>query len=123
LQERIREDQLLNKNHLPVKIIFDEIKNEQFLDTIKVVCNGEGFGVELGTCLFPDDLDAYDIAQGNGFIGVEFGLYSGEEIVITYQEFYIYLEIVCTSFLKDFPDNRNFIDIKISEYKKRFDLI
>ncbi|MBL1231062.1 hypothetical protein IW492_17720 [Enterococcus sp. BWB1-3] len=122
MKERIKENQLISESHFPVKIIFNEIENERFLDIIKVVCTGEGFGVEVGACLFPNDLDAYDIAQGNGFVGVEFGLYSGEEIVITYNEFYFYLEIICKSYLIDFPEEKEFIKEKLEDYRALYSI-
>ncbi|WP_228464150.1 ribonuclease toxin immunity protein CdiI [Listeria seeligeri] len=122
MKEIIKENQLISESHFPVKIIFNEIENERFLDVIKVVCNGEGFGVEAGACLFPNDLDACDIAQGNGFVGVEFGLYSGEEIVITYKEFYFYLEIICESYLIDFPEEKEFVKEKLRNYRKLYSI-
>ena len=122
MKERIKENQLINESHFPVKIIFDEIENKRFLDVIKVICNGEGFGVEAGACLFPNDLDDYDIAQGNGFVGVEFGLYSGEEIVITYEECYFYLEIICESYLIDFPEEKEFVKEKLINYRKLYSI-
>jgi len=122
LKERIKEDQLISENHFPVKIIFDEIENERFLDVVNIVSKGEGFGVEAGACLFPNDLDAYDIAQGNGFVGVEFGLYSGDEIVITYKEFYFYLEVICKSYLIDFPDENEFIEEKLGNYRELYSI-
>lgn len=122
MKERIKENQLISESHFPLKIIFNEIENERFLNVIKVVCNGEGFGVEAGACLFPNDLDAFDIAQGNGFVGVEFGLYSGEEIVITYKEFYFYLEIICESYLIDFPEEKEFVKEKLRNYRKLYSI-
>ncbi len=122
MKERVKEKQLINEEQFPVKIILDGVEDERFLDIINVTSKGEGFGVEAGACLFPNDLDAYDISQGNGFIGVEFGLYSGEEIVISYEEFYYYLEIICKSFLLDFPNEKEVIEKKLEEYKQLYDI-
>lgn len=41
---------------------------------------------------FSGDLDEYDIANGDSFEGVEFVLYSGDEVIINYQTLYHYFK-------------------------------
>ncbi|AFH78747.1 hypothetical protein MUO_00915 [Listeria monocytogenes 07PF0776] len=66
--------------------------------------------MEWNRCLFPGDLDEYDIAQGEGFGGVEFGLYSGRERVIDYKQFYYYLNIICNRYVESYPAKKLLVD-------------
>lgn len=122
LKERIRNENIMEENHWPIKIILNEIEDAAFLKTVKLVSESEGFGVESGTCLFPNDLDEYDIAQGNGFTGVEFGLYSGEEIIVDYDVFYHYLVIMCEAYLTDFPSAKEAIKSALEKYRATYDI-
>ncbi|EJN4579866.1 hypothetical protein NP901_002416 [Listeria monocytogenes] len=78
--ERIKNSDLINEKQYPVKVVFDEISDEEFISIINSVSKGEGFG------------------------GVEFGLYSGSEIVIDYKQFYYYLNIICNRYVESYPE-------------------
>ncbi|EJT5247918.1 hypothetical protein EG817_002953, partial [Listeria monocytogenes] len=47
--ERIKNSDLINEKQYPVKVVFDEISDEEFISIINSVSKGEGFGVESGT--------------------------------------------------------------------------
>ena len=49
---------------------------------------------------FSGDLDEYDIANGDSFEGVEFVLYSGDEVIINYQTLYHYFKKMCEGYSK-----------------------
>lgn len=120
--ERIKDSDLIDEKDYPVKIIFDEISDEDFMSIINSVSKGEGFGVESGTCLFPGDLDEYDITQGEGFDGVEFGLYSGSEIVIDYKQFFYYLNIICKGYSENYREKKLLIDQELKKYQELFSI-
>ena len=82
---RIDKSDLLNNNHFPIKAVFNSIPDSTFVRTITPLSEGIGFGVEYGACIFPNDLDDYDIATQGTFDGVQFGLHNGEEITVDYQ--------------------------------------
>lgn len=44
--ERIKNSDLINEKQYPVKVVFDEISDEEFISIINSVSKGEGFGVE-----------------------------------------------------------------------------
>ena len=85
---------LLDKDHLPI-IIINEIRNTGFRRTLEHLSQGIGFGVNGGTCTFPEDLDEYAIANGEMFDGVHLFFCSGDEIILSYETFYYYLKIAC----------------------------
>lgn len=120
MKERIKEDQLLNETHFPVQIILNEIRSNRFITTFNAMSEGVGFGVDSGACTFPGDLDAFDITQGFNFTGVEFGLYSGEDVIISYDDLYFYLSIICTSYISEFPDKKETIENDLKKYKKMY---
>lgn len=63
----------------------DMLSDDRFIRVLEGISKGRGFGENYGACVFPDDLDEYDLAISGTFDGVEFGLHSGEEILIDYK--------------------------------------
>ena len=96
---RLSEEVLLDKSHLPVLMVLNMINEQRFLGVLEAISKGIGFGEENGACTFPHDLDEFDRANGVELSGIEFGLYSGEEVVIDYQTFYYYLKILCDKYI------------------------
>lgn len=117
---RLNEDELLDKSHLPVLMIMNMISEKRFLIVLEAISKGNGFGEDYGVCTFPDDLDEFDKANGEELDGVEFGLYSGGEIVIDFQTFYHYLKIICAKFLKTNSEQTNRVNALLKDYTNRF---
>ncbi len=117
---RLNEDELLDKSHLPVLMVINMISEKRFLTVLEAISKGNGFGEEYGACTLPDDLDEFDKANGEELNGVEFGLYSGEEIVIDFQTFYHYLKIICDKFLKTNSEHTNIVNAFLMDYTNRF---
>ena len=117
---RLNEDELLDKSHLPVLMIMNMVSEKRFLIVLEAISKGNGFGEEYGVCTFPDDLDEFDKVNGEELVGVEFGLYSGEEIVIDFKTFYYYLKIICAKFLKTHSEQANIVHAFLKDYTNRF---
>lgn len=121
--DKLNEKDLLDERHFPVQALFNELYREQFLDTLaNYICKGHGFGAEYGACLFPDDLDDYDIATCGMFEGVEFGLHNGEEILLDYPTFYYYLKKVCDGYIQDYPQEQEIISSLLNTFKTRYQI-
>ena len=109
------------EKHFPVKVLFNGLYVEEFLDTVEnYLSEGHGFGAEYGACVFPDDLDEYDIATGGMFEGVDFGLHNGVEVLLDYKTFYYYLQKVCIGYCKDFPAHQEAIENALRKFRLRF---
>lgn len=119
----LKDTDLLDSSHYPVQAVFNMISDKRFIKIIGYISDGVGFGEEYGACTFPGDLDEYDIANGEGFEGVEFGLHNGEEIVLDYQTFYIYLKTACDNYIEKYSDATNQLEGYIGEYKKKYDVV
>lgn len=117
---RIEDDELLNKSHFPVKTLFDMVSDERFIKVIEGISKGTGFGENYGVCVFWNDLDDYDKENIERYQGAEFGLNSGEEITIGYQDIFYYLKIVCEKYCKKFPNNSQKINILLKNYKEKY---
>ena len=117
---RLNEDELLDKSHLPVLMIMNMIGEKRFLTVLEAISKGNGFGEDYGACTLPDDLDEFDKANGEELDGVEFGLYSGEEIVIDFQTFYYYLKILCDKYLEINFEQTNIVNAFLMDYANRF---
>ncbi|GHU61372.1 hypothetical protein FACS189418_0920 [Clostridia bacterium] len=117
---RLNDQNMLDKEHFPVQAIFNMVSDERFIQIIEGISEGKGFGENFGACIFPDDLDEYDIATGGIFEGVEFGLHNGEEVVINYETLYKYLQIICLTFIEDYPDKRETLNKLLNKYKQKY---
>ena len=119
---RLTDKYMLDVKHFPIRAIFNSIPDNSFVKTIMPLGEGIGFGVEYGACIFPSDLDEYDIATIGTFDGVQFGLHNGEDVIIDYQVFYYYLNKVCIAYLEDFPQDNAIIKDILIKVKRRFQL-
>ena len=119
---RIEESELLEKNHYPVKVLFDMVSDERFKKVILGISDGIGFGENYGACVFWNDLDDYDKLNTEEYEGAEFGLNNGEEVIINPKELFYYLNIICTKYCNDYPDERKWIMNMIEEYKEKIEI-
>ena len=119
---RLVDNDMLSDKHFPIRAVFNSISDASFVETISSLTEGVGFGVEYGACIFPSDLDEFEIAARGTFDGVEFGLHNGEEVVVDYQTFYYYLTKVCGCYIEDIPWDKDKIEKILEKVKKRFNL-
>src|SRR5262249_13468920 len=117
---RLKDDDMLQENHFPVKAIFNMVNDERFLKVLTGISDGKGFGENYGACVFPDDLDEYEIVTNGIFEGVKFGLHNGEEIVIGYKEMLYYLSKICNDYILDYPESKFEIEKLLEKYKDKF---
>ena len=120
--DKLNDSDLLDiEKHFPVQVVFNNLHLEDFLSRIvNGVSEGHGFGVDYGACVFPGDLDEYDIETSGTFEGVEFGLHNGAEVLLDYKTFYYYLEKVCNRYCEDFPKDREIIEKSLEKFRLRF---
>lgn len=114
---RLKEIDLLKSEHFPVQAIFNMVSDDRFIQVIKSISEGHGFGENYGACVFPDDLDEYEIATRGVLKGVEFGLHNGETVILDYQMLYYYLEKVCNGYIEDFPQKKEDIDRMLAQFR------
>jgi hypothetical protein len=117
---RLNEDEILYKNHLPVLMVMNMISEKRFLGVLEAISRGTGFGEEYGVCTMPHDLDEFDKSNGEELDGVEFSMYSGEEVVIDFQTFYYYLKIICDKYIKENTEQTNIVKELLMTYSNRF---
>ena len=120
----LKKEDLLNSQHFPVQVAFNDPHTiTHFLKiVINAISKGHGFGINYGACTFPDDLDEYEIVTRGNLEGIEFGLYSGTEIIIDYKTFYYYLKLACDRYLKTHRKDKKEIYKALREYCDRFNV-
>ena len=116
---RIEDNELLQQNHYPVKVLFDMVSDERFKRVILGICNNVGFGENYGACVFWDDLDDYDKSKTEFYEGAEFGLNNGEEVIINQKELLYYLDIVCKKYCEDCLEDKQEIIKLLNIYKEK----
>jgi hypothetical protein len=112
----IKESDLKRKEHFPIYVFFNMMSESDFMDACESFSKGIGRGIEFGACLFPDDVDI----EADKFDGVEFSLYSGEEVVVDYQTFYYYLSKACECYIKTHQADEEKIEMLLEKIKERF---
>jgi hypothetical protein len=113
---------MLKDTHSPVIGFFSVISDEsRFIRIIDHLSNGIGYGFEFAVCLFPEDIDVEAEKFGDG---VEFSLHSGEAVVVSYEEFYYYLNKACKNFLKMHPEENaeDTIHAILEKVRKRYNI-
>ncbi|NMC56243.1 MAG: hypothetical protein GYA50_03365 [Eubacteriaceae bacterium] len=115
---------MLKDTHGPVITFFSVISDKKrFINIINVLSNGTGYGYEYAVCTFPEDLDEYDIANGDTFDGVEFSVHFGDTVVISYKEFYYYLEKACENYLKKYNnEDADTINAILKKVRKKYNI-
>lgn len=104
----IKKSDLQHKEHFPIYVFFNLIKEKEFLEVCNNFSKGIGQGIEVAVCLFLDDVNTK-----TGKIGdVEFSLHSGEEVVVNYSTFYWYLDKACQQYIELHPTDSQ----KVKEY-------
>ena len=117
----LHEEDMLKDSHIPVVGFFSVISNKnRFISIIdEQLSNGIGCGYEYATCLFPDDVTVDSEKFGDG---VEFSMDDGEAVVISYDEFYYYLNKACLNYLKKYPEEKDKIHWILKKVRKRYNL-
>lgn len=116
---RLLDKDMLSEQHFPIKAVFDMVSDDRFIRILEGISEGRGFGENYGACVFPDDLDEYDLATSGTLEGVEFGLHNGEEIIVDYETLLYYLNIVCDGYIQDYPDDKAVTERFLERYKKK----
>lgn len=115
---RISDSELLSNKHFPVKAVFNMVPDCRFKNIIQSISCNHGFGENYGSCVFWNDLDDYDKSNIQFYEGAEFGLNDGEEIIISYEELLYYLNVVCSKYCEDNPEDLAVINNYIKKFKK-----
>lgn len=95
----------------PLIAFLDSIPDSRFVKTIDTLTQGYGTGFEgVTACLFPDELDEYMIARGEGFEnGVQF-IFFEDEIVVDIDTFWKYLRMACEVYWQKNAQDKNSLE-------------
>lgn len=104
---RIHDNELITNKHFPVKALFDMVSDDRFKYVMHSISNNHGFAENYGACLFWNDLDDYEKENNLFYNGAEFGLHSGEEVILDYKEILYYMKLVCKRYCVEHPEDCN----------------
>ena len=115
----IKESELLKKNHLCVKYLFDGLDEHSFERDLKCLAGGYGFGIDGGACYHWDSLDEAGKAESDAFEGVEFSMPILDlRVVLSYDETIYYMKVACKNYCKSHPEAKTKLDGYIKAYAK-----
>ncbi len=117
---RLGMNELLDDSHMPVLMVMNMVKEKRFLEVLKALSKGNGFGEEYGACTLPEDLDDFDKANGEDLDGAEFALYSGEEVVIDFKTLYYYLKILCDKYVKYHMEQTDIVNGLLDDFSDKY---
>ena len=119
---KLKEEELLKKEHIIVSSVFGILNDNDFIKTLEWVSKGYGFSYDYVGCTFPDDQDEYDIFTYGKLEGVEFWTHGGEEIVIDYNAFYYYLKKSCDWYVSIYPNDTETVNNLLANFRELFDI-
>lgn len=117
MRTKLKSKDLLAPNHFPVISFFNAISNSDFIKVIEQMSVGIGTGINDADCSFPDDVEEYE----KTFDGVRFSLID-EEVILSYEMFYYYLNKACENYLDTFHDDRSKVDLNLTSIRERYHL-
>lgn len=93
---KLSDKELLDPMHLPAIAFFNAISDSNFARVLQQMSLSIGTGMNDVDCSFPDDVEEYE----EKFNGVKFSLLA-EEVILSYDTFYYYLNKACQIYLKE----------------------
>lgn len=112
-------EELTDEKLLPVIHFFNAIPNRKFVEVIKSLSNGVGYGLEYCHCNFPEDLDPWEESfEGIQFVNSALDL----EVIIDHNTTLEYLLLSSKSYLKEFPEQRDILHQIILEFSQKYGL-
>lgn len=118
-RREINELDLLDKNHFPVSLVFNQAMGCFFISALGGLRDGGGFGVDFGACLFTDDLQEFERTSNHVEHSVVFSLMDGYELYLDYEAFLYYLGIACDRYCEENPHDKKLVDEAFQAIKKR----
>lgn len=115
--KRIISDNEWNDKYFPVKAFFNEISDNAFLKVIEYMSNGNGHGLNVAYCVFPDNVEPDE----KPFEGVKFGVYE-DEIILEFQEVYYYMKEASNAYIKNFPEDKETINKLLNTFCKKYNI-
>lgn len=94
-------DELYDESLYPLIGFFNAISTSNFVGTMKHLAESISVVIEYNGCYFPTDLEPGE----DTFEGVKFSEeYLQEEIIVSHDLVYRYMEAVCEMFVKEHPE-------------------
>ena len=90
----------------PLKTFFNQIRDDEFVSTIRDMVHGIGRGFDDLCCTFPGDLDPNEEA----FQGAEFWIYRNDAVIVDNQTLMYYLRLASAEYTKRCPEDRAIIE-------------
>lgn len=102
----------LAESLFPVQAFFNAISDHSFLQVIDCLSKGVSYGINDCHCSFSADLEPGD----DPFEGVCFELFN-EEVVLSNEELFEFVKLVCADFVKQYPDQRADIENSLVRFQ------
>ena len=113
----LKEDELLDKEHLPVYFILHGAPDSFFPEEIRCLSMGVGFGNDAGECSFWEDLDEAEQARYGLFDGAVFtSWFLPHPVQLTNAEILHYVQLACRAYCRAYPNEKE----KLDGYMKSF---
>ncbi len=110
MQERIKLNVKTAEKIRPLAVFFDSLSDEDFVRYVDYLTKSIGIGMDGVTgCTFPNNLDEYQIMQGEGFDGIQFSFYE-EDIEVDVPTFRKYLRMACEIYWQEHPESKEILE-------------
>ncbi len=106
--------EIKDPNFFPVQAFLNAIPDEQFSKTLENIAKGIGATFNDVDCSFPEDIDPND----EPFEGVSFSIFD-EEVIISLEEFLIYLHQATDQYIAQHPSERDDIIRLVNRFSSK----
>jgi hypothetical protein len=106
---------VLDDHLLPVQMYFNAIPEYRFLDIVEALSHRHGRGLDICIIEFPELVEPGE----EPFSGVKFYL-PDEEVIISNQEFVMYVKKACEAHLREHPEDKDRTDTMLNRIRLNF---
>ncbi|SFS10356.1 ribonuclease toxin immunity protein CdiI [Anaeromicropila populeti] len=103
---------------------FEEMVSYQrnFKRNLEYMSQDISFSTEATGYYFASSCDEEDIENGDYFEEGVFFFLNEDDVIIDYEQFYTSLKLACQIYLEDYPEDKDFVEERLSMIKKRYQL-
>ena len=113
----ITDKDLMKTEQFPVAALINEAANTDIIEFADNLVNGIGSGYNFSSCSFWDDLDEYDQNNTSKFEGLLVSTEDGEEVIVSFNDVYYYLEMLYSCLANEKYDKLNELKQLLDEFK------
>ena len=114
----IKDEEALSENHYVALDIINSGPDSFFPVEMECLSKGCGFGNDMGSCFFRDELDKEEQAEVP-LDGVRFSYdFSEKSVILSKEEMFYYMTVACKAYCSKYPHTKARLEGYLKEFAK-----